>query len=363
MAKYKLLTPGPLTTTKTVKEEMLVDSCTWDDDYKQITQDIRTELLKIAGVDQEEYTSILMQGSGTFGVESVLTTLTSAEESKMLIITNGKYGDRIVEIAERANRDHKIYSTAYHVIPDVLELEEILKRNPEITHVLMVHCETTSGILNPLDEIGELVNQYNKIFIVDAMSSFGGTPINFENIDVLISSANKCIQGVPGFSFVIVKKELIENSKGNATTISLDLYEQYITMKNGKWRYTSPTHVVLAFKKALEELRSEGGVQMRYQRYIRNQEVLSQGMQEMGFIPYIDPEFQSPIITSFLYPEHENIVFKEMYAYLKNRGYIIYPGKLTEADTFRIGNIGDIDEEDMKNVVSTINDYLSEINK
>lgn len=363
MATYKLLTPGPLTTTKTVKQEMLTDSCTWDEDYKQLTQDIRKELLEVAGVDKKKYTSVLMQGSGTFGVESALTSLTDLEESKILIITNGKYGERLVEISERADRAHVVYSTKYDTAPNVSEIEELLVQNTDITHVLMVHCETTSGILNPLDDIGEVVKRHNKIFVVDAMSSFGGIPINFETIDVLISSANKCIQGVPGFSFVISKRDLIENSKGNASTISLDLYAQYVTMKDGKWRYTSPTHVVLAFRQALEELRLEGGVKARHQRYCQNQTVLTQGMQELGFTPYIDTEIQSPIITTFLYPEQQRIDFKQMYDYLKKQGYVIYPGKLTEVDTFRIGNIGDIHEKDMKNLVSIMDDYLSEVSK
>lgn len=362
MADYKLLTPGPLSTTDTVKQEMLTDSCTWDDDYKQITQDIREELLNVAGVDHEEYTSVLMQGSGTFGVESTLTSLTHPTASKILIISNGKYGERIIDIAKRANRNHVVFSAEYNEIPNLTEIEDILADEEDITHLMLVHCETTSGILNPLEDIGALAKSYNKVFIVDAMSSFGGIPINFSSIDVLISSANKGIQGVPGFSFVITKRDLIEHSKGNASTISLDLYEQYTTMKDGKWRYTSPTHTVLAFKQALKELRHEGGVRSRYQRYSRNQEVLSQGMQELGFTPYIETESQSPIITTFLYPEHKSIDFKAMYGYLKKHGYVIYPGKLTAVDTFRIGNIGNVNEEDMKNVVSIMNDYLAEVN-
>lgn len=363
MVDYKLLTPGPLSTTDTVKEEMLTDSCTWDDDYKETTQNIREELLAIAGTDSKEYTTILMQGSGTFGVEAALTSLVPPADSKLLIITNGKYGERIVEIADRANRKHVVYSTQYDEPPKLSELEELLSQDKDITHVVMVHCETTSGILNPLEEVGALVKQYNKVFIVDAMSSFGGIPINFETIDILISSANKCIQGVPGFSFVIAKRQLIEQAEGNASTISLDLYEQYVSMSDGKWRYTSPTHVVLAFKQALEELKIEGGVSARNKRYVENQEVLSQGMKKLGFTPYIDRDLQSPIITTFLYPEHQDINFRSMYDYLKNRGFVIYPGKLTEVETFRIGNIGDITQGDMKEVVSVMEDYQSEINK
>ena len=231
MITYKLLTPGPLTTTETVKKEMLVDHCTWDDDYKQITQSIRKTLLKLAHVSPEEYTAVLMQGSGTFGVESVLTSAVSAQD-KLLIIANGAYGQRMAEIAHRAGLSHQLYNCSYDETPDSNKIAEILAVDPAITHVSMVHCETTSGILNDIAAVAKVVKAAGKTYIVDAMSSFGGIdiPVADLGIDFLISSANKCVQGVPGFSFIIAKKEALASCEGTARSLSLDLYDQWKAM-------------------------------------------------------------------------------------------------------------------------------------
>ena len=358
---YKLLTPGPLTTTSTVKSEMLVDHCTWDDEYKSITQDIREELLSLGNVDNDEYTAVLMQGSGTFGVESVLSSVVSPDE-KLLILTNGAYGDRIIEIAEAHKINHMVYKEKNYLPINNSHVKIILEDNPDITHIIVVHSETTTGIINDIEGIGELSKIFNKKFIVDAMSSFGGIyiPISDWNIDFLVSSANKCIQGVPGFSFIIGKRKLIEDSKGISRTLSLDLYEQFKCMDmDGKWRYTSPTHTVLAFKKALDELNSEGGINARHQRYKKNNEMLIENMKNLGFATYIDEKYQGPFITSFLYPENSFFNFKDMYDYLKENGYVIYPGKLTSVDSFRIGNIGEIYPEDITKLTNIIKDYLN----
>lgn len=232
MSSYKLLTPGPLTTTETVKREMLKDRCTWDDDYKNVTQVIRKQLLDLAQVDESEYTAVLMQGSGSFVVESVLTTAIG-EEDKVLILTNGAYGERIVEMAEVLKLQHVVYSVPYDEQPSSLEVQALLEKDPSITHVAVVHCETTTGMLNPIKKIGEVVHSFNKMFIVDAMSSFGGVPMDLSGlyIDFCISSANKCIQGVPGFGFVIAKTEVLEKCNGQARSVALDLYNQWEVMK------------------------------------------------------------------------------------------------------------------------------------
>lgn len=365
MISYKLLTPGPLTTTETVKQEMMTDHCTWDDDYKQITQKIRAGLLKLARVSPEEYTAVLMQGSGTFGVESVLTSVVG-QEDKLLIIANGAYGERMTDIAGHAGLKFAVYREHYDQIPRAKRVKEILEQDPEITHVAMVHSETTSGILNDIEAVGKVVKAAGKVFIVDTMSSFGGMeiPVKDWGIDFIISSANKCIQGVPGFSFIIARKDLLKASEGKARSLSLDLYDQWKTMEaDGKWRFTSPTHVVLAFAKAMEELEEEGGIPARHQRYADNNRLLIEKMKEMGIRPYIDAEHQGPIITTFFYPEHADFSFQEMYDYIKERGYAIYPGKVTEADTFRIGNIGEIYREDIEKLCSLMKDFLEERNR
>ena len=345
MKQYKLLTPGPLTTTETVKKEMMFDHCTWDNDYKEITQEIRAGLLKLAHVDEDTYTAILMQGSGTFGVESVLTSSVGTKD-KLLIAANGAYGERMEDIAKHAGIAYEIYHQDYDKVPDAKVIEKILNEDPTITHVSMVHSETTSGILNDITSVAKVVKAKGRTMIVDAMSSFAGVdiPVGELGIDFLISSANKCIQGVPGFSFILAKKEALRKTKGQARSLSLDLYDQWETMnKDGKWRFTSPTHVVLAFAQAMKELEEEGGIPARSKRYRDNNR---------------DEEHQGPIITTFLFPEDCNFTFEEMYDYIKERGYAIYPGKVTEAATFRIGNIGEIYKEDVEKLCGIMAEFL-----
>lgn len=361
MNTYKLLTPGPLTTTDTVKKEMMVDHCTWDDDYKKITIEIRKKLLKLAHVSEDKYTVVLMQGSGTFGVESVLTS-SVGKKDKLLIITNGAYGARMADIARHAGISYTTYVVPYNQIPDADIVAEYLKMDPDITHVSMVHSETTSGILNDIAAVGKVVKEAGKTFIVDAMSSFGGVDIKVGEIgiDFIISSANKCIQGVPGFSFIICRRGALRECRGKARSLSLDLYDQWETMeKDGKWRFTSPTHVVLAFAKALEEMEEEGGIEARSERYYSNNRYLIEKMKEFGIHTYIT-ENQGPIITTFLYPEHASFTFNEMYHYVKERGYAIYPGKVTDAETFRIGNIGEIYQEDMEKLADIFGAFFAE---
>ncbi|WP_054860798.1 2-aminoethylphosphonate--pyruvate transaminase [Gracilibacillus sp. JCM 18860] len=359
MYEYKLLTPGPLTTTNTIKEEMLFDRCTWDDDYKKITQKIRAQLLDLAVGKKDDYTVVLMQGSGTFTVESVMTSTIKRNE-KALIITNGAYGERIVQIAECGGINYRQYRVNYDQYPNDKDIRRILEEDQEITHLVMVHCETTTGILNPLEMVAKLSKEYDKTLIIDAMSSFGGMEIDVSSleIDYLVSSANKCIQGVPGFGFVIAKLDKLLACKGNARSLSLDLYDQWKVMdKDGKWRYTSPTHVVAAFSKALDELVEEGGIPARFQRYQRNNQLLREKLTALGFQPYISEEKQSPpIITTFLFPD-EAFNFQDFYYYVKEKGFVLYPGKLTNAKTFRIGNIGEIYEEDIKQLTEIIEHY------
>ena len=359
MKNYKLLTPGPLTTTDTVKREMLFDHCTWDDDYKIITQNIRKKLLELAHVSEDKYTAVLMQGSGTFGVESVFSSVIG-DNDKLLIAANGAYGERMCQIADRLKLNYVVYREDYDKVPSAERIKEILDNDSDITYVSMVHSETTSGILNDIEAVAKAVKSMGRNYIVDAMSSFGGVYIDVEGlgIDFIISSANKCIQGVPGFSFIICNKEKLIASKGNAGSLSLDLYDQWETMnKDGKWRFTSPTHTVLAFNKALEEMEEEGGIPARSKRYRENNELLISKMRELGFETYIH-NHQGPIITTFLYPENCNYSFNEMYEYIKDRGYAIYPGKVTSADTFRIGNIGEIYKEDIEKLCSIIKEFL-----
>ena len=360
MITYKLLTPGPLTTTDSVKREMMVDHCTWDNDYKVITQKIRAELLEFAHVSPEEYTAVLMQGSGTFGVESAITS-SVGKDGKVLILSNGAYGERQEDICKHAGLNYRIERFHYNETPNAETAAQILKDDPAITHVSMVHSETTSGILNDIESVAKVVKAAGKVFIVDAMSSFGGVeiPVADWGIDFIISSANKCIQGVPGFSFIICRLDELKKCEGKAVSLSLDLYDQWKGMFDGKWRFTSPTHVVLAFAKAIEEMKAEGGIPARSKRYVENNKLLISEMRKLGFETYIDDDRQGPIITTFFYPENCNYTFKEMYEFIKARGYAIYPGKVTEAETFRIGNIGEIYKEDIEKLISIYKEFLA----
>ena len=274
---YILLTPGPLSTSKAVKQAMLRDWCTWDDDYNAIVQNIRKQLLHIAGVG-DRYTTVLMQGSGTFSVESVITSGVP-EKGKLLVLANGVYGQRIGIIAGKAGIACRVLDFGEVSPPDLAAIEKSLEEDAAITHVAVVHCETTTGMLNPLEPIGVLTKRYNKIFIVDAMSSFGGIPIDLQQVqaDFLISSANKCIQGVPGFGFIIARRSEIEQLENRAKSLSLDLYDQWRVMEQngGKWRFTSPTHVVRAFDRALLELEIEGGGKKTLQALLRKSSAIA----------------------------------------------------------------------------------------
>lgn len=361
---YLLLTPGPLSTSSTVRQAMLKDWCTWDSEYNDIVQSVRRDLLTLAfGSETEsvtEYTTVLMQGSGTASVEATLGTALSYTD-KLLIVSNGAYGERMAEIARYLNIQHIQIAHDELEALDLERIESRLQIEDDITHICVVHCETTSGRLNPIAELGKLAQKYGCCYIVDAMSSFGGIEINFKDIgiDFLISSANKCIHGVPGFGFVIAKRSVMETLSGRARSLSLDLYSQWKTMEDhhGKWRFTSPTHVVRAFRQALDELLEEG-LKARHQRYQSSQECLQEGMHAMGFRTMVEREQQSPFITSFYYPENFPFNFKDFYLALKQQGFVIYPGKVSNADCFRIGNIGEVYPSDIRRLLDSIADTL-----
>ncbi len=357
---YFLLTPGPLSTSKTVKATMLRDWCTWDDDYNSLVQEIRHKLVNLA-TDSDGYTSVLMQGSGTFSVEATLGSVIPPK-GKLLVVTNGAYGQRIKQIADRLCIENEVLDSGEIARPDLDTIDKTLSADKNITHIAVVHCETTTGMLNPIDEIGKIVKNHGRIFIVDAMSSFGGIPMDIHElgIDFIISSANKCIQGVPGFGFVIASREILASCKGYARSLSLDLYDQWNMMEvaHGKWRYTSPTHTVRAFLQALKELDEEGGVEKRNNRYLENHRILVKGMNDTGFECLLPVAFQSPIITSFLNPKNSNYEFMKFYNRLKARNYVIYPGKVSGADTFRIGNIGHVFPKDMHQLIEKVKESI-----
>jgi len=364
MSRDKLLfTPGPLSTSATVKQAMLRDLGSRDAEFLLLIKEIRDRLLELGQVRDGSYEAVLMQGSGTFAVESVLSSVIP-RGGKLLVAINGAYGHRMGQIATVLGISCKsiIFDEAYPI--HVERVRAAIANDPSITHVAAVHCETSTGIWNPIAELGSSVRESRRIFIVDAMSSFGGIPIDLrrDNIDFLISSANKCIQGVPGFAFVLARRDLLQMAEGYARSVSLDLVAQWKGLeRDAQFRFTPPTHALLAFWQALQELEEEGGIEARASRYSANRQALIEGMTELGFDAYLAPENQSHIITSFRFPRSEHFDFSIFYQRLSELGYVIYPGKVSNTDCFRIGTIGNIFPQDIQALVGGIRQVLREM--
>ncbi|MCH7744186.1 MAG: 2-aminoethylphosphonate--pyruvate transaminase [Proteobacteria bacterium] len=359
-----LFTPGPLTTSLTVKQAMLRDMGSRDDAFIEVIRNIRETLLSIAGVSKDEgYEVVLMQGSGTFGLESVIGSTVPAG-GKLLVIINGAYGDRIVNIASLLKIDTTTLEYPTNLVPVPADVDRMLSEDEAITNVVVVHCETTTGIINPIEQIGTVVKRHQKTYFVDSMSAFGAVVFDFEKcgIDFLVSSANKCIEGVPGFSFAVCRRDALLATQGWARSVSLDLLAQWQGLEaNGQFRFTPPTHVLLAFEQALMELQAEGGVAGRAGRYRDNHQLLVTGMRELGFTDYLPPELQGTIITAFYYPDHSRFEFDEFYSRLNDKGIVIYPGKVSDIDCFRIGNIGHLFESDIQALLAAVRVTLEEM--
>jgi len=355
-----LFTPGPLTTSRTVKQALLRDLGSRDTEFISIVEDIRQRLLVLGGVVENGYETIIMQGSGTFSLESVISS-TISPAGKLLVITNGAYGRRIAQIANVYNIEVVPLTYPENRKPDLAEVETALAADEDISSVAVIHCETTTGLINPIKEIGEIVKRFDKDYFVDAMSSFGAVPLNLAEcgIDYLVTSANKCIEGIPGFGIILAKRDTLMKTKGYAHTFSLDLLSQMLRLEeDGQFRFTPPTHSLIAFHQALLELEEEGGVEGRAARYKANYKTLLAGMQAMGFEEYLSREDQGYIITSFTYPDHPNFNFDDFYRRLNDQDYVIYPGKVSQADCFRIGSIGRIFPADIRALLAAIRETL-----
>jgi len=363
MGEPYLLTPGPLTTAYEVKQAMLKDWGSWDDDFRAMTRDMRRRLLALLGEGSDQYDCVPMQGSGSFCVEAMLGTFVP-RDGKVLVLANGAYGLRAATTMDYLGRAKVLLDKGDYLPPRGDEVARILADDPTITHVLAIHCETSSGILNPIEEISEATYAAGRKLLIDSMSAFGAVPLEPSKIkfEAFVSSANKCIEGVPGFGFVIAKKSLLESSKGNSHSLALDVHAQWANMeKTGQWRYTPPTHVVAAFIEALKMHEAEGGVAARGARYARNRDVMVQGMRGLGFETLLEARWLSPIIVTFFCPADPKFVFSNFYDLMKQKGFIIYPGKLTVVDSFRIGVIGRMDEYVMARVVEAAREALAEM--
>jgi 2-aminoethylphosphonate-pyruvate transaminase len=358
-----LLTPGPLTTTPAVKEAMLRDWGSWDADLRAVVASIRADLLEIADASQG-FECVLLQGSGSYGVEAALGSF-APKNKKTLMLTNGAYGERAIKAMSYMNRDFISYETDELEAPSADEVAALLKANPDVGAVFLVQCETTSGIVNPVEDIAAVAQKAGCIVILDAMSSFGAMDLSMKRmgIDVLISSANKCIEGVPGFTYILARRDLLEASQGVSHSLSLDLYEQWAYMqKSGQFRYTPPTHILVAFAQALQQHKAEGGAPGRLARYKKTAKAMRDGMRRIGLSPLLGDNETGPIIQTFATPRDPNFDFTRFYEGLKQRGFIIYPGKLTKKPSFRVGNMGALDHEVMAMLVDATEATLKAMN-
>lgn len=357
-----LLTPGPLTTARSVKEVMVHDWGSRDATFIRINREVLDRLPEVIN-GRGSFVTVPMQGSGTFAVEAMLTTFVP-RAGKCLLLVNGAYGQRAKKILDIAGRAAVVLETPEDTPPDLAALDAALAADRSVTHVFTVHCETTSGILNPVHEIAVIAAAHGRRLLIDAMSAFGALPLDSAKtpFDAVAASSNKCIEGVPGLGFVLARESALAETKGNATTLVLDLHDQHQNLaKTGQYRFTPPIHVIVSFHQALMEFFAEGGQPGRGARYAENGRVLSEGMQALGFRPLLPASLQAPIIHTFHMPTDPAFVFQTFYDRLKDRGYVIYPGKLTVADSFRIGCIGRIDAADMRAFLKVVGEVLADM--
>lgn len=357
-----LLTPGPLTTSPATRQAMLRDWGSWDAQFNRITASLCRDLVDIVH-GGDEYVCVPLQGSGTFSVEAAIGTLTP-RNARILVPDNGAYCQRILKICRYLGRDAVALPIPEDQAASAAAIDEALSRDPSITHVAQVHLETGAGVLNPLADIARVCQKHGKGLIVDAMSSFGAVEIDVRSMpfDALIAASGKCLEGVPGMGFVIAKKTVLEASGGNSHSLAMDLHDQYTYMqKTTQWRFTPPTHVVAALRAAVDQFLAEGGQPVRGGRYQKNCRALVDGMASLGFRPFLEADVQAPVIVTFHAPTDSKYDFKAFYAAVRERGYILYPGKLTQIETFRVGCIGAIDDNEMRNVVTAISQSLASL--
>jgi 2-aminoethylphosphonate-pyruvate transaminase len=357
-----LLTPGPLTTSLATKAAMLRDWGSWDSAFNAVTAELRGKLLDIVDA-HETHVCVPMQGSGTFSVEAAVNTLVP-RDGHVLVCVNGAYGARLVKLTRMMGRKVTVFETAEDVPTTAQDVDRLLAGDTSITHVGLIHCETSTGILNPLPEIAAVVARHRKSLIVDAMSSFAAIGIDARGIpfDALVAASGKCVEGPPGMGFVFVRRSVLEQCAGRSTSLALDLHDQWAYMeRTTQWRYTPPTHVVVALNAALDQLRVEGGQPARLARYAKNCETLIAGMSELGFRTFLKPEIQAPIIVTFHAPADPRYTFKEFYERVRDKGFILYPGKLTQVETFRVGCIGAIGPDEMRQAVHAVRDTLRDM--
>jgi len=341
---------------------MSLDWGSWDEGFNQLTASLCEHLLAIVnGADSHH--CVPLQGSGTFAVEAAIGTLVP-RNGKVLVLINGAYGKRLAKICEVLGRSFSTFETAEDEPTSAADVERLLRADPTVSHVALIHCETSTGILNPLAEIAEVVARHGKRLIIDAMSSFGALPIDARQVpfDALIAASGKCLEGVPGMGFVFTRKEALAAAVGNSHSLAMDLHDQHAYMaRTGQWRFTPPTHVVAALHEALLQYHEEGGLPARLGRYADNCQVLLEEMARLGLRSFLPAAIQAPIIVTFHAPQDPRYQFKAFYERVKAKGFILYPGKLTRVETFRVGCIGQVGRSTMRAAVAAIAEALREM--
>ena len=350
-----LLTPGPLTTTLRTKLAMLRDWGSWDSDFIGVTARVRQSLLKVIHAEQT-HVVVPLQGSGTFSVEAAVATLVP-RDGHVLVLDNGAYCKRAARLTSLMGRTCTVmgFDEAEQVSPAALE--EKLVADKTITHVVLIHCETGAGVHNPLEAVAAVCAAHDKGLIVDAMSSFGALPIDAREVrfDALVAASGKCLEGVPGMGFVFIRKAVLEGCAGRSQSLAMDLHDQHVYMeKTGQWRFTPPTHVVVALAEAIAQFEEEGGQPARLARYTDNYRTLIHGMARLGFMPFLDPAIQAPIIVTFHAPGDPRYAFRPFYDAVKKHGFLLYTGKLTQVETFRVGCIGAIGRGEILQAVNAV---------
>lgn len=358
-----LLTPGPLTTAVETREAMLFDKSPNSPEMVEMVKGIRQYLVSLTG-GEGKYECIPLQGSATYGIEAAFLTLVDKATSKVLVVENGFYGVRLREVIEALG--HNVVGLECPVIPPVssADIRTALDEDPAITHLALCHCDTGTGVLNPLEGIADLCKERGIKLMIDAIASFGGFDIGAEALDfeAVMVSPNKCLEGVPGVAFVICKHRSLVEGEGRAPSSVLDLYAQWAFMEEKGWfRTTPPTHVLLAMANAVERHKAEGGIEARNARYQRNWQRLVDGLRQHGFATFLPDEYASPIIATFHDPDDPNYTFPAFYAAMEKRGFVIFPGRLTSAHTFRVGTMGDLTEGDMSLIIQAVLDSMAEI--
>ncbi|MEA3139378.1 MAG: 2-aminoethylphosphonate-pyruvate transaminase [Gammaproteobacteria bacterium] len=357
-----LLTPGPLTTSIETKTAMLSDWGSWDSGFNAMTASVCRDLVAILHAEAD-HVCVPLQGSGTFAVEAALGTLVP-RNGKVLVPDNGAYCKRITRILKYLGRESILLPHDEQEPADAARIDAALAADPSITHVAQVHCETGTGILNPLPAIAVAVANRGRRLIIDAMSSFGAVPIDARTLSFegLITASGKCLEGVPGMGVVIARRATLENSAANSASLVMDLVDQWQYMqKTGQWRFTPPTHVVAALRSAIDQFLAQGGQPARLARYTENCRVLVDGMRALGFKTFLPDALQAPIIVTFHSPPDPKYEFAQFYRRVRERGFILYPGKLTTVDTFRVGCIGAIGPDTLRKAVGAIADTLREM--